>query len=383
METAMLRFGKLGLFWIVFSMLIVLPPPWACGQQADKKAEKPKAETPVESAVDLDNVPDGAVEELMAYLKKVMAVEPKDMDHSRKILKTLIKTTDKILDANPGEKDLKQVVALRMDLPMTADEYAGFADRLTKVGQAYLASDKPELGRDVISIAHLVRINAARGDREDFRKAVDAAIEHLRKGKLQRSDLMLVLKIAQAVDRSSDAKFAAETVEKLLSLVKESKLDKVEEIVKNLEGTLRRLKLVGNRIELEGVLLSGGKFDMSKYQGKVVLVCFWAPWCETCMKELPLLKKLRETYGGKGVEVIGVSVEKNREAVEKFVEKSEIPWPIILGDNGVSTAVEYYGISEVPIKILVDKNGKVLAVFRTADELEKLLQPDNQRDKSP
>jgi thiol-disulfide isomerase/thioredoxin len=372
----MFRLGRFGLVWSGFLTLIVLLPPWASGQQPDKPAEKPKAAAPSESAVDLENVPDGSNEQLMDYLKRVMAVEPRDMDHSRKILKSLIKTTDKILDASPDEKDLKSVVAIRMELPMTTEEYASFAEKLTKVGQGYLASDKPELGRDIISIAHLVRINAARGNREEFRKRVDAAIEHLHGGKLQRSDLMLVLKIAQAVDRSSDAKFAAETVEKLLSLVQESKLDKVEEIVKNLAGTLRRLKLVGNQLELEGVLLSGGKFDLKKYQGKVVLVCFWAPWCETCMKELPLLKKLRETYSGKGVEIIGVSVEKNRAAVEKFVAKSEIPWPILLGDNGVSSSVEYYGISDVPQKFLVDKTGKVLAVFRTADELEKLLKPE-------
>jgi thiol-disulfide isomerase/thioredoxin len=371
----MIQWSKYILF--ASALLVSLLPSVASANDKDPKepADKSKSEAPAsQPTVDLEKVPDGTNEELMAYLKKVMAVEPKGTDETLKILKTILKTTDKILDANPNEKDLKTVISIRMELPMSEDEYKAFADKLSKIGGDLTNSGKAEFGRDVISISYWVRIIAARGKPEEFKKAIDASIKYLSDGKLQKSDMTMVVNIAEAAERTDDAKFAVATLEKLLALLKESKIEKTEKLVKNFEGSIRRLKLVGNKIELEGNLLSGGKLDLKKYEGKVVLVDFWATWCLSCDKDASLLKKLYEAYHDKGFEIIGLSCDENREAVEKFVKKNEIPWATVYGDDGPSPSFDYYGISGVPVKMLVGRDGKVIALFRRADELAKLLE---------
>jgi thiol-disulfide isomerase/thioredoxin len=376
----MWRFWK----WIVFSCgllaaaLLLSLVAAENGKEAKKSADKPAAKAEDKPA-DLDKVPEGTNDELLDYIEKVKQKQPANFDEQRRTIEALVKASDKILDANPTPRQLMSVVQLRMSLPMTHEEIRAFAEKLSKLGAAMTKAGKTELGREALDFSYLVKIIDVRGDAEEFKKAVEPSLKHLAAGKPQKSDLMLADAIIRTAEQIEDPKVLGEASKKIIAIFKGSKFegeDKelVERFIKQLEGTIRRMELVGNKIELEGRFLSGGKLDLAKYKGKVLLVDFWATWCVPCLAEIPNMKKNYEAYHDKGFDILGLSWDENRETLEKFVKDRAIPWGIVYGDDAPSPSFEYYGISGIPLMILVGKDGKVISTSARGEELDKLLE---------
>ena len=142
-------------------------------------------------------------------------------------------------------------------------------------------------------------------------------------------------------------------------------------------GTLRRLSLPGRPIALEGPLLDGADFDPKTLVGKVVLVDFWATWCGPCVAEIPRVRELYRRYGPRGFEVVGVSLDDDREALEAFVSERKIPWPIIVDarpeDGGKPLLAGRYGIRGIPTMILVGRDGRVVSIEARGRRLDALL----------
>jgi len=102
--------------------------------------------------------------------------------------------------------------------------------------------------------------------------------------------------------------------------------------------------------------------NVENYRGKVVLINFWATWCPPCRKEIPYLVRLYKEFGDKGFMVLGISVDEGGERVVKnFVEKQEIPYPVMLATDEVLR--KFGGIAGVPYSFLVDKNGNVVKSY--------------------
>lgn len=109
--------------------------------------------------------------------------------------------------------------------------------------------------------------------------------------------------------------------------------------------------------ELRLADLSGQAASLSQYRGKVVLVDFWATWCEACREELPDLKRLHGNLHPKGFELLGASLDEDgRKALLPFVAENSIPWRVLLGDENAVRAYNVYGL---PAKFLIDRDGIV------------------------
>jgi len=118
-----------------------------------------------------------------------------------------------------------------------------------------------------------------------------------------------------------------------------------------------------------GSLLSGDVYSLNQDRGKVVLIDFWATWCPPCVAGLPELKKLYEELHPQGFEIIGISLDSEREGLEEFLEKRKVPWKIVFSGKGIDDdAAKLYSIRSVPKYFLIDRKGILRLASDTGGE---------------
>jgi len=142
-------------------------------------------------------------------------------------------------------------------------------------------------------------------------------------------------------------------------------------------GAVRRLELDAKELELAGTTLTGSSFDVKSMKSKVVLVYFWASWNQQCAGDFVKLKSLLTTYGPKGLEVVGISLDDNQQAARDFVQRNSAPGTELYEQGGMSSKLgEQYGIMVLPTMFLV-KEGKVVnhnaQMTTVEDELKKQM----------
>ena len=98
------------------------------------------------------------------------------------------------------------------------------------------------------------------------------------------------------------------------------------------------------------------------FKGKVVLVSFFASWCRSCLKEIPLLKKLQSRFSDQGFVIIALAVDSENEmGLKKLIQKQGINYPVFLADEAVKK--DFGGVAILPTMFLVDQNGKFLKKY--------------------
>ncbi len=100
-----------------------------------------------------------------------------------------------------------------------------------------------------------------------------------------------------------------------------------------------------------------GDVSLSDFRGKVVLVNFWATWCPPCVEETPSLEAFASKMQDRGVVVVGVSVDEDGGALQKFVEAYHLTYPIAR-DPGLNVP-HRYGTFKFPETYIIDRNGRV------------------------
>ncbi|WP_068770854.1 TlpA family protein disulfide reductase [Termitidicoccus mucosus] len=126
-------------------------------------------------------------------------------------------------------------------------------------------------------------------------------------------------------------------------------------------------------LDIAYTAIDGREVDLKKLRGKVVLIDFWATWCGPCIAELPEMKKVHAAYHDKGFEIVGISLdsERDKQKLLKFIEKESMPWPQYFDGKGWQNkfAVEY-AITGIPAMFLLDQEGKVVSTNARGGKLE-------------
>jgi thiol-disulfide isomerase/thioredoxin len=123
--------------------------------------------------------------------------------------------------------------------------------------------------------------------------------------------------------------------------------------------------------------LSGGMQPLDKWNGKLLLINFWATWCPPCIEEIPLFMRLRERYADRGFEVIGIAID-DEQKVRNFQDQHSINYPVLLGgDNGISLMQRFNNrLGALPFSVLFNPQGKAVHFKPGAyseQELEALI----------
>jgi thiol-disulfide isomerase/thioredoxin len=105
--------------------------------------------------------------------------------------------------------------------------------------------------------------------------------------------------------------------------------------------------------------LDAKQIKLSDFNGKVVILDFWATWCAPCRVEIPHFVELQKQYGDRGLTFIGVSLdEQGPEVVKKFVKRFGVNYPIVIGNLKVVEA--YGGIDAIPTTFVIDRQGRIV-----------------------
>jgi cytochrome c biogenesis protein CcmG, thiol:disulfide interchange protein DsbE len=110
--------------------------------------------------------------------------------------------------------------------------------------------------------------------------------------------------------------------------------------------------------------LDGKQFDLAEHRGKVVLVNFWATWCEPCKEETPALQAAHQRLAGEGLVIVGVDLfsdeqvqNRNEAAIAQFANQYGVTYPIALDETG--QVARDYRLYPIPVSYFIDRSGNV------------------------
>jgi peroxiredoxin len=118
--------------------------------------------------------------------------------------------------------------------------------------------------------------------------------------------------------------------------------------------------------------LRGRTVNLAAYRGKVILLNFWATWCEPCLTEIPRFKEWQQKYGRRGLQVVGVSMDDEEGPVRDLYRKLSLNFPVVMGDEKLGEL--YGGILGLPVTFLIGRDGKIQLRQDGAADLKALEQ---------
>jgi thiol-disulfide isomerase/thioredoxin len=132
------------------------------------------------------------------------------------------------------------------------------------------------------------------------------------------------------------------------------------EIAQAATNALELMALRNEPLELSFTAVDGRKIDMQDLRGQVVLLDFWATWCPPCVEEAPALVAAYEKFRERGFEIIGISLDTNKTALESFTAGRDMTWPQFFDGQGwENTLAQRFKIQSVPTMWLFGRDGKL------------------------
>jgi thiol-disulfide isomerase/thioredoxin len=120
-----------------------------------------------------------------------------------------------------------------------------------------------------------------------------------------------------------------------------------------------------------------GAAKLSDLKGSVVYLDFWASWCGPCKQSFPWMNEMQAKYGAKGLKIVGMNLDAKKEDADKFL--SQVPAKFTVAFDSKGESPKLYKIKGMPSSVLIDAQGKVIAVHsgfkeEEAKELEANIQ---------
>lgn len=148
------------------------------------------------------------------------------------------------------------------------------------------------------------------------------------------------------------------------------------------DNRIAKLELTGKAMpEISVEDLDGKKFESADLAGKVVLIDFWGTDCLPCLAEFPGLKQLYADTHSRGFEIVGISLDEEKQLVADFQKQAKLPWRVALSQTDHDATRRRYEAAKIPSTYLIDRQGKLVCFDARGRDLriavERLLGPEN------
>lgn len=330
---------------------------------------------------------DATAEELVEYIDRMRAFRPATSnraelnEHRRRSSLAIIEAAERLLEMKPDALLEEQAQMRRFEALFMLAKYGDqkSADRLLELA-GELRNHPSATVADMAVLYTLTRAveRLTHGDlpAEERQRLVDETAAELSSESFDPRMAELAVELTRALERAGDRQLAMSGGERFSAIL--STHPEFADQFDALQGALRRLKLLGRKLPLHGFLPSGQALDTTKLEGKVVLIDFWATWCGPCVEELSRLRGLYEMYQPLGFEILGVSLDEDRDVLRSFLAERKLPWPVICGRTAEESGFQHplaveCGVYELPTTLLLDRGGVVVAVDVYGEDIERRL----------
>ena len=208
---------------------------------------------------------------------------------------------------------------------------------------------------------------------EKVKPLLERLNEYFADAELGEHHLRMASATIHAVNRI-DVEEREEHFQNFGGLFQKSSSRKLASYGKNLQGATESAMsdLVGKPLEIRGETGLGTPIDWASYRGKYVLVDFWATWCGPCMRAAPDIRAMYDRHNEQGFDVVGINLDRDPEALAKYLDKENPPWVNVVGKDAKALAEEL-SVRGIPTMLLVDKKGKVIAASHSVSEIAAAL----------
>ena len=245
--------------------------------------------------------------------------------------------------------------------------------------QTVVAADTNAAATELDALIGKIRtkLSAGQKTKDDLAPELKELDALLAKHKDEKTDdvaqilLMKGLVYQQVLNDQATGDALMEQLQKDFPDSKQAKLLKEQAAIKKLRGSLAD----GAKFpDFDVKDTAGQPLSIADYKGKVVLLDFWATWCGPCVHELPNLMKAYEAYHSKGFEIIGISLDQDKQKLANFIKEKKMTWRQyfdgLLWQNKLAMK---YGITGIPASFLLDGQGTIIGHDLRGEALDQAV----------